>query len=133
MAATRYWRLAEMERALAHTGCQGAVRRTCELVRAECLYETGQSQAAAQILERHLVEGLRHGVTETAMAGLETAIRLRELDAGVGPALTLSREAEHTIEAAFRQSRAQPPASCPDRGGAAPSPTTAAPCNSTAS
>lgn len=93
--------LAEMERALAHTGCQGAVRRTCELVRAECLYETGQSQAAAQILERHLVEGLRHGVTETAMAGLETAIRLRELDAGVGAALTLSREAEHTIERRF--------------------------------
>ncbi|WP_158596227.1 LuxR C-terminal-related transcriptional regulator [Oleomonas cavernae] len=93
--------LSEVERALAQSACRGAIKRTCELVRAACLYEMGDLDAARAILDRNLLDGLRHGITETAFAGLRTAIRLCEIDQGLEAALRFARDAEHTTERRF--------------------------------
>lgn len=78
-----------------------AIRPTIELVRAAALHDCGALEDAERLLDRYLVAGLRHGVADTAIAGIRVAIAAKIRREGTDAALSLANNLENTIEQRF--------------------------------
>ncbi|PWR22017.1 LuxR C-terminal-related transcriptional regulator [Zavarzinia compransoris] len=78
-----------------------AIRPTIELVRAAALLDSGAVEAAERLIDRYLVAGLRHGVADTAIAGIRVAMASKLRREGIDAALALANGLENTIEQRF--------------------------------
>ncbi|WP_175597341.1 LuxR C-terminal-related transcriptional regulator [Peristeroidobacter soli] len=66
----------ELENTLGSEQVTGPIRRTCELVMAECRRLQGDLPEAQRLVDRSLQLGARHGVPETAIVAAEVSSRL---------------------------------------------------------
>lgn len=93
--------LRKLEHILSELDPGAVIRPTIELLRAACLYDNGALDQAARLTDRYLLAGLRHGVADTAIAGIRVAVLIKSKREGVGAALALADSLEETVEQRF--------------------------------